>query len=57
MIVSLSVEQYNRLVKKSMETKYAAHEIVETLQSIYNANFEQDIDAAIEYLEETDNEG
>ena len=57
MIVSLSTEQFNRLVKKSMETKYAAHEIVETLQSIYNANFEQDIDAAIEYLEETDNEG
>ena len=56
MIISLSTEQFNRLQSKTAETKYSANEVLSTLQSIYNANFEQDIDAAIEYLEETDSE-
>lgn len=57
MVITLSVEQFNRLQSKIAETKYSVNEVLSTLQSIYNANFEQDIHAAIEYLEETDNEG
>lgn len=53
MIVSLSVEQFNRLQKRAADTKYSANEIVEKLQTIYNTNFESDIDLAIEFLDDT----
>ena len=52
MIISLSAEQLNRLQAKLADTKYASHEILNTLQAIYDANFEQDIDAAIGHLDE-----
>ncbi len=57
MLIALSNEQKSKLIEMSSETPYSVNEILDTLSAIYEANFEDDVRAAIEHLEEVGHEG